>query len=113
MERVLDVAVYNNSENAVLNIEFIRDMLEILYYINSSETEQRTKNKLKPKQKTYKETEQKVPLMLSIDELANKSGMSPYTIRRWVKEGAIPCIKIGRKNLISWDIFCDFLKGME
>ena len=60
---------------------------------------------------TYKETEQKVPLMFTIDELANKSSLSSYTIRRWVKEGNLPCIKIGKKHLISWDNFCRFLNS--
>ena len=61
---------------------------------------------------TKQETqEQKAPLMLTIEETANKSGLSSYTIRTWIKTGVLPYVLIGRKYLISWDNFCKFLNS--
>lgn len=57
------------------------------------------------------EMEQRVPLMLTIDETAKKAGMSTYTVRTWIKKGVLPYILIGRKYLISWDNFCKFLNS--
>ena len=53
----------------------------------------------------------RVPLMLTIEETAEKSGLSVYTIRTWIKRGKLKHIKAGRKYLISWDNFCDFLNS--
>ena len=61
--------------------------------------------------KIDREDEQKAPLMLTIDETAEKSGISAFTIRTWVKRGMCPYIKIGRKYLISWSNFCNFLNS--
>lgn len=63
------------------------------------------------KMQNEKYKEQKAPLMLTIKETANKSGLSEYTIRTWVKQGIIPYLLIGRKYLISWDNFCEFLNS--
>ena len=60
---------------------------------------------------TKQEEQQKAPLMLSIEETANKSGLSSYTIRTWIKTGVLPYVSIGRKYLISWDNFCKFLNS--
>lgn len=60
---------------------------------------------------TKQEEQQKAPLMLSIEETANKSGLSSYTIRTWIKTGVFPYVLIGRKYLISWDNFCKFLNS--
>lgn len=57
------------------------------------------------------EEEEKVPVMLTIQQTADKSGISSYTVRRWVNEGVLPSITIGRKKLISWSNFCMFLNG--
>lgn len=38
-------------------------------------------------------------------------GMSESSIRFLCKSGAIPCIRIGRKTLINWDIFYEFIKS--
>ena len=63
------------------------------------------------KKEMCEEQEQKAPLMLTIDETANKSGLPPYTIRTWIKTGVLPYVLIGRKYLISWDNFCKFLNS--
>lgn len=54
---------------------------------------------------------EKAPLMLTIRETAKKSGLSEYTIRTWVKQGMFPFVLIGRKYLISWNNFCEFLNS--
>ena len=67
--------------------------------------------KVPNKKEMCEEQEQKAPLMLTIDETASKSGLSAYTIRTWIKTGVLPYVLIGRKYLISWDNFCQFLNS--
>lgn len=53
-----------------------------------------------------------LPDMLNIEDAAKRAesiGISKYTIRRWVNEGAFPVVKTGKKVLINWDIFVRFL----
>ena len=38
--------------------------------------------------------------MLTTGELAKKLRATPRTVRRWVKQGKIPCIKITTKRLM-------------
>ncbi|MBM6751310.1 helix-turn-helix domain-containing protein [Mediterraneibacter glycyrrhizinilyticus] len=55
--------------------------------------------------------EEEAPLMLSIRDIAKKSGISIHTVRLWVDRGDIPYILAGNKRLISWHTFCQFLNG--
>lgn len=71
----------------------------------------KTNNLKVSENKNYEEREEQAPLMLTIDETAQKSGLSAYTIRTWVKKGVIPYVLIGRKYLISWNNFCRFLNS--
>ncbi len=55
-----------------------------------------------------------IPLMLTINELAQKckgSGITPYRIRQMALEGTIPCIRAGNKILINADRFADYLNN--
>ena len=38
-------------------------------------------------------------------------GISESSIRFLCKNGAIPCIKIGRKTLINWNVFYEFIQS--
>lgn len=38
-------------------------------------------------------------------------GVSESTIRFLCKSGAIPCIRVGSKILLNWEIFMDYLKS--
>lgn len=65
-----------------------------------------------PVKTTCEEVEmQKAPLMFTIGEVAEKSGLPAYTIRTWIKTGSLPVVRIGRKYLISWDNFIKFLNS--
>ncbi len=33
---------------------------------------------------------------LSPEEAAERLGVAPYTVRKWCREGKLPCIKLGR-----------------
>ena len=37
----------------------------------------------------------------TVDEVAKQLRVTEQTIRRWIAEGKIPAIKVGRKNLID------------
>lgn len=85
--------------------------------LNNKRTSNKQKESMKvmetvpTKKEMCEEETQKAPLMLTIDETANKSGLPPYTIRTWIKTGVLPYVLIGRKYLISWDNFCRFLNS--
>ena len=50
-----------------------------------------------------------IPHMMTIREVARTGLMSEYTLRALVKQGHVPCIKVGAKVLINYDIFCNQL----
>ena len=56
---------------------------------------------------------QRKPHICTIDQLAEETGMSAYTIRQWVKRGELKHIRSGRKYLINYDVFMSFLEGKE
>ena len=37
--------------------------------------------------------------LLTVEDLARKLKMAPYTIRKWVKLGQIPAVKLGERQL--------------
>ena len=50
--------------------------------------------------------------MLTIPEAVNKcEGIGDYTLRKWIREGSLPSVKIGKKYLINEQVLEDFLKG--
>lgn len=56
-----------------------------------------------------------LPNVLTIQQLverAKKAGypVSGYTIRRAVKTGALPCRKVGKKYLVCWDRFIEWVR---
>ncbi len=53
------------------------------------------------------------PSMLPIKEAAQKSGMTPSSIRALIKAGKIVHINTGRKYLINWDRFMEYLNQGE
>lgn len=40
---------------------------------------------------------------LTLDQVAVKYSMSIDTLRRWARDGRIPCFRIGRKYLVEID----------
>lgn len=53
------------------------------------------------------------PLMLSIKETAAKSGLSVATVRALIKAGKVVHINTGRKYLINWERFIEYLDRGE
>lgn len=50
-----------------------------------------------------------VPEMLTIKECADRSGLSYDSIRKMVLSDKIVYIKVGRKTLINWSKFLEYL----
>jgi len=50
-----------------------------------------------------------IPHMMTIREVARTGIMSEYTLRAMVKQGHVPCVKVGVKVLINFELFCDML----
>ena len=54
-----------------------------------------------------------IPHMVTIDEAAEVTGISAYTIRRLVKQNKIVYIKSGTKYLVNLDRFIEYLNGQN
>ena len=52
-----------------------------------------------------------VPVMLTIREAAQKSGLSYDAIRKLCLQRKIVFIRVGSKYLVNWLKFCEFLNG--
>lgn len=52
-----------------------------------------------------------IPEMLTIKEAANRSKISYDAIRKMVLADKIVYIRCGKKILINWNKFCDYLNG--
>ncbi len=71
---------------------------------------QRTRIKRhKPPRISSKNTERQKPHVCTINQLAEETGMSAYTIRQWVKKGEFRAMKSGKKYLINYDVFMRYL----
>ena len=57
--------------------------------------------------------ERRKPHICTIDQLSKETGISAYTIRRWVKSGKVKHLRSGIKYLINYDTFVDFLESKE
>lgn len=52
-----------------------------------------------------------IPKMRSIRETARLTGLSEFTIRRWVKQNRIVYVQADSKILVNVDRLLDFLNG--
>ena len=52
-----------------------------------------------------------LPHVDSIRNTAADFGIGEWTIRQWVKQNKFPVIMSGRKILINYDVFTQFLNG--
>lgn len=57
--------------------------------------------------------QEKLIVMLPIQEVALKSGIAEHAIRKWIRENKIVYVKTGRKHLVNWDKFIEFLNKGE
>ena len=55
----------------------------------------------------------KVPEMLTIPQVAERTGFSSGIIRRMVRRGDVTAIKAGRRVYVNFDKFLEFLNGQE
>lgn len=53
------------------------------------------------------------PKMVTVNELARRTNVSAYGIRKLVRENKITYFKSGTKVLINYDRFIDFLNGEQ
>ena len=53
--------------------------------------------------------------MLTIQETAERSGLSPYMIRKLVhsNDGQVFTVRIGEKYLLNWERFRAYLNGVS
>jgi excisionase family DNA binding protein len=42
-----------------------------------------------------------IPQTLTIDVLADRLGVSPWTVRTWLRQGRVPFFKVGRRILVK------------
>jgi excisionase family DNA binding protein len=61
--------------------------------------------------KIMRNENQKLPHVDSIRNAAADFGIGEWTIRQWVKQKKFPVVMSGRKILINYDIFTNFLNG--
>ncbi len=52
-------------------------------------------------------------LALKASELADACGVSPKTVRSWMKEGGLPYSRVGNLVLIEVERFRSWLRGRE
>lgn len=52
-----------------------------------------------------------IPEMLTIEQTSKRSGLSYDCLRKKCLSGEIVCIRNGKKFLINWDRFLDYLNG--
>lgn len=55
----------------------------------------------------------KVPLTMKINELAEYSGLSPFTIRQMVKNGELEHIRVGRVYYVLVDSLMKMVRSGE
>ncbi len=56
---------------------------------------------------------QKLPVMKSIKEMVDLTGFSYMHLRNLCLENKIVHVRAGKKYLINYDRFCDYLNGIE
>ena len=59
--------------------------------------------------------EQNFPEMLTIDQTAERSGLSAYAVRKLARssEGRAFTVRVGTKYLINWEKFVAYFNGTE
>lgn len=54
-----------------------------------------------------------IPEMLTIRQTADRSGVSYGAIRKMCMNNEIVFIRCGKKYLVNWNRFCDYLNGKK
>ena len=54
-----------------------------------------------------------IPVMLTIEQASEKTGITKYRLREWCKENKITCVRCGNRFLINLDKLITFLNEGE
>lgn len=49
--------------------------------------------------------------LLQITDVARLANVSPSSVRRWTRTGALPVVKLGRSVRVRWTDFDEFVKA--
>lgn len=60
-----------------------------------------------------KENVLKIPTMLTINEVAEKTGLAKFYIRRLALQNKVKNVRAGKKILINFDKLIEFLNGND
>ena len=52
-----------------------------------------------------------VPIMKTIDATAADAGLAKHYVRQLVLQNKVIYVRCGKKYLVNWDRFCDFLNA--
>lgn len=50
-------------------------------------------------------------MLLSVEELQERTGISKHTWRHWLKRGLLPCVKLGRLVKVKEEDFQQFVEA--
>lgn len=67
--------------------------------------------KVKHNNAKTKKVSSELPTFLPISQIVEQTGISYYTVRKWVHDGCLPFIRTGNKIFIEKNVLCEFLKG--
>ena len=62
---------------------------------------------------TKKKTSGDVPTMVTVNELNEKTGVSTFAIRKMVRDNRIVYVHVGKKVLINYEKFVEYLETGE
>lgn len=57
-------------------------------------------------------TDERVPQMVTVNQLAELTGLSAYSIRKLCKQNEIHYYKVGKKVLINYNKFLEYLNNI-
>ncbi len=54
-----------------------------------------------------------IPTLMTVTEVAATGLISAYLLRGLIKQGKVPCVKVGRTYLINFELFCKKLNDPD
>lgn len=56
---------------------------------------------------------ERVPELVTVDQLARRWGLKPDTLRAWARRGDLPSVKLGTKTMFRVDMLTAFLEHAQ